>query len=138
MTPALLVTAIVLVMSDDLEVPLVTDGVVLNEVERAVIRRTNNERKRFGLRPLRVSGWLMKSSRRHCAWMTNSRRLQHTTSGVAENIAMGQRTSSQAVRDWMNSPGHRANMLNGAYTKVGTSAYRTPQGTIYWCLQFTH
>jgi len=137
MTPAFLVAATVLTMSDSLEVPLAPDGVLLNQVERAVVVRTNQQRERYGLRPLKVSAWLQKSARRHCAWMTNSRSLQHTSAGVAENIAMGQINSSHAVRDWMNSPGHRANMLNGSYTKVGAAAYQTPGGTIYWCLQFT-
>lgn len=137
MTPALLVAATVFAMSDRLEVPLVANGVMLNQVERAVIQQTNQQRQQHGLRPLRVNGWLMKSARRHCAWMTNARRLQHTTAAVGENIAMGQRTSRQAVRDWMHSPGHRANMLNGSYTKAGATAYHTPEGTIYWCLQFS-
>jgi uncharacterized protein YkwD len=66
--------------------------------------------------------------------MTRNRRLEHTTRGVAENIAMGQSSSSEAVSDWMRSPGHRANIL-GPYHRVGAAAYHTPDGTTYWCLQ---
>jgi uncharacterized protein YkwD len=55
---------------------------------------------------------------------------------VAENIAMGQRSSTEAVQSWMSSPGHRANILDASYTRIGVSAYRTPDGTIFWCQQF--
>lgn len=37
----------------------------------------------------------------------------------AENIAFGQRTAEQVVASWLDSPGHRANMLNPVYTSVG-------------------
>jgi len=39
--------------------------------------------------------------------------------GVAENIAMGYSTAAQVMEGWMNSPGHRANILNGGYTHIG-------------------
>ncbi len=37
---------------------------------------------------------------------------------------------------WMNSSGHRANILNPRNRRIGIAAYRTPGGTIYWCQQF--
>ena len=70
--------------------------------------------------------------------MATRQSLQHTTAAVAENIAMGQPNSDQAVRDWMNSPGHRANILNGSYTRIGVAAYVSPSGAIYWCQQFLY
>ncbi len=93
-------------------------------------------RRRHGLRPLRLDAGLLKSARRHTSWMTRRRSLQHTTAPVAENIAMGQSTAPQVLQDWMSSPGHRANILNASYTKIGVSAYRTKSGTVYWCQQF--
>ena len=39
--------------------------------------------------------------------------------GVAENIAMGQNSAQEVMNAWMNSPGHRANILNGGYTHIG-------------------
>jgi uncharacterized protein YkwD len=109
---------------------------VMHPIEAKIIQRTNAERARYGLRPLRVDPWLVKSARRHATWMTNSHSLTHTTQQVGENIAMGQQSSAEAVRDWMNSPGHRANILNGGYTRIGAAAYMAPDGTIYWCQQF--
>ena len=104
-------------------------------VETKVIEKTNAERVRRGLRPLIMDRALVRSARRHTAWMTNRRTFQHS-SGVAENIAMGQRTSDQVILSWMNSSGHRANMLNTGYTKIGVAAYHAPDGTTYWCQQF--
>ncbi len=79
---------------------------------------------------------LMRSARRHCAWMTNSRSMVHTSDAVAENIAMSQRSSEEVVNTWMNSSGHRANILNPGNTRIGVAAYTTPEGTIFWCQQF--
>ena len=79
---------------------------------------------------------LMATARQHCTWMTTYRQLVHTNIGVAENIAMGQPNSQEVVRCWMNSSGHRANILNGGHRRIGVAALRTPEGTIYWCQQF--
>ena len=68
--------------------------------------------------------------------MTNSRSMVHTNKPVGENIAMGQRSSAEVINSWMNSSGHRANILNPGYTRIGVAAYTTPEGTIYWCQQF--
>jgi uncharacterized protein YkwD len=108
----------------------------LHPVEAQVVARTNAERRRHGLAPLRVDGRLMRSARRHTAWMTRTRSLTHTTAPVAENIAMGQSSSSEAVRSWMSSSGHRANILNASYRRIGVAAYRTPEGRVFWCQQF--
>jgi len=105
-------------------------------IERNIIALTNAERKKRGLPELSVDHKLMKSARRHCAWMTRTKNLVHTKAQVAENIAMGQQDSREAVQDWMTSRGHRANILNRRYKKIGAAAYRTPQGRIFWCQQF--
>jgi uncharacterized protein YkwD len=114
------------------------DELQLIAIEQEIIDNTNRERQRYGLAPLTADAGLVRSARRHAAWMTNNRTLRHTSAPVAENIAMGQRDSYEAVRDWMSSPGHRANILNGRYRRMGAAAYRTPDGTIYWCQQFLY
>jgi uncharacterized protein YkwD len=105
-------------------------------LETAVIERTNQERVRRGLRPLALDFGLLASARKHTAWMTRRRSLQHTNQPVAENIAMGQNSSDEVVRDWMSSPGHRANILNASYSRIGVAAYTSTGGTVYWCQQF--
>jgi uncharacterized protein YkwD len=108
----------------------------LFEHESRVLEKTNAERARHGLRPLELDKHLLDSARGHAAWMTRTQNLQHTGQPVGENIAMGQSSSTEVVRDWMNSPGHRANILNPGYTRIGVAAYTTPNGTTYWCQQF--
>jgi len=108
----------------------------MHAVEEQVVARTNAERRRHGLPALRVDTRLMRSARRHTAWMTRSRSLTHTSAAVAENIAMGQSTSSEALSSWMSSSGHRANILNASYRRIGVAAYSTPEGRTFWCQQF--
>ena len=43
--------------------------------------------------------------------------ISYRTAG--ENIAMGQRTPEEVVNAWMNSEGHRANILNASFTQIG-------------------
>jgi uncharacterized protein YkwD len=108
----------------------------LHPIEARVIERTNSHRAHHGLPPLSVDPILVRSARRHAAWMTNSRSMTHTSQAVGENIAMGQHSSGEVLTAWMNSSGHRANILNPGYTRIGVAAYTTPEGTIYWCQQF--
>ncbi|MHC4398884.1 MAG: CAP domain-containing protein [Planctomycetota bacterium] len=112
------------------------DDVELIAIERNIITFTNAERTRRGLHELEVNTDLVNSARKHCSWMTRNRTLRHAPQTVAENIAVGQKDSKSVVRTWMNSSGHRANILNRSYRKIGAAAYRTPSGRIYWCQQF--
>jgi uncharacterized protein YkwD len=107
----------------------------LHPIEARIIERTNSERARHGLPMLAVDVRLVSSARRHTQWMTNARSMTHS-SGVAENIAMGQSNSQEVLNAWMNSSGHRANILGRGYSCIGVAAYQTPEGTIYWCQQF--
>lgn len=108
----------------------------LHAIENRILEETNRARRRHGLRPLRLDFGLLRSARRHASWMTRNHSLQHTSAPVAENIAMGQSTAPEVLNDWMNSPGHRANILNASYTRIGVSAYRSRGGTVFWCQQF--
>ena len=104
-------------------------------VEAEIVMQTNAQRARYGLPPLQVDMSLMGSARRHAGWMSSRQSMQHS-SGVAENIAMGQRSTNAVMTSWMNSSGHRANILNPSYGRIGVAASRTASGTIYWCQQF--
>ena len=110
--------------------------VELRPVEENIVKHTNSARAKFGLASLEIDHDLMQSARQHAKWMARSQSLTHTSRPVAENIAMGQPDSQNVVRCWMNSPGHRANILNGGHRRIGVAAYCTPAGTIYWCQQF--
>ncbi|MHB8129461.1 MAG: CAP domain-containing protein [Mobilitalea sp.] len=56
---------------------------------------------------------------------------------AGENIAYGQKTPQDVVTGWMNSPGHRANILNSSFGKIGIGVYQT-NGVIYWTQLFTN
>ena len=108
----------------------------LHPVEEQILQATNAERARYGLPGLAMKPWLMESARRHAAWMTNFRSMVHSNQGVAENIAMGQPDAASVLATWMNSSGHRANILNPGHRRIGVAAYQTPEGAIFWCQQF--
>lgn len=55
---------------------------------------------------------------------------------AGENIAYGQRSPQEVVDGWMNSPGHRANILNASFHKIGIGVHQQG-GTIYWSQLFT-
>ncbi len=105
-------------------------------VEKAILDGTNAQRARYGLPPLALDPGLERTARAHAAWMTNSHNLQHSSYGVAENIAWGQQTADEAMTSWMNSSGHRANILNGSYRRIGVAAYTARDGSCFWCQQF--
>ena len=111
-------------------------AVDLHPVESQILEQTNAERGRFGLHPLALDASLLQGARNHASWMASNGSLQHSRQNVAENIAMGQSSAVEALRDWMNSPGHRANILNRGYSRVGIAAYTGSDGRIYWCQQF--
>ena len=108
----------------------------LHAVEQLLIEETNARRAQYGLPQLELDEQLMRSARQHGQWMASNRSLQHTRMPVAENIAYGQRSAAEALRSWMNSSGHRANILARGHRRLGVAAYTASNGGIYWCQQF--
>ena len=111
------------------------EGIALSATESAVIAQTNAARARSGLPPLVADSNLMNGARNHARWMAHNRNMSHG-SGVTENIAMGQASASDATASWMQSSGHRANMLGSGHTRIGVAMARSANGTAYWCQQF--
>lgn len=58
--------------------------------------------------------------------------------GSGENIAWGQKTPEQVMQGWMNSAGHRANILNSKYTSIGVGYHQNAAGVNYWSQLFTY
>ncbi len=104
--------------------------------ENEVIRLVNEIRAENGLKPLSANWELSRVARFKSQDMADNRYFSHTspTYGspfqmirafglsfrtAGENIAYGQRTPQTVVNAWMNSSGHRANILNATYTKIG-------------------
>ena len=57
-------------------------------------------------------------------------------SSAGENIAKGQTSSSSVMKAWMNSSGHRANILSSSYKSVGVGCAADSSGTLYWVQVF--
>lgn len=58
--------------------------------------------------------------------------------GAGENIAYGQSSPREVMRGWMDSSGHRANILNPQFTSIGVGVYESASGTLYWTQMFTY
>ena len=101
-----------------------------SSVESQMLMQVNQERARHGLRPLAMSASLSQGSNSQSSAMANRRKMYHSGQPVAENVAAGQSSVPEVVRSWMNSPGHRANILNPNATQFGGSGINS-----YWTMQ---
>lgn len=125
----------------------------LSAYEQKVIELVNVERIKAGLNPLQADAKLSKVARLKSEDMRNNNYFSHTSPtygspfemmkqfGISyrtagENIAAGQKTPEQVVRAWMNSSGHRANILNKNYTQIGVGVANGGQYGIYWTQMF--
>ncbi|WP_066944130.1 CAP domain-containing protein [Streptomyces lushanensis] len=131
--------------------PFTPDGLIRTAAE--VVALTNAERTAAGLRPLADDPRLASAAQAYSADMAARAFYSHTSPeglapwdraaaagathrGIGENIACGQRDPREVVRGWMNSPGHRANILKPDFTHLGTGfAGGGPAGT-YWTQLF--
>ena len=104
--------------------------------EQEVIRLVNVLRGQYGLTPLTEHWELSRVARYKSQDMHDEGYFDHTSPiygspftmiknfgisyrSAGENIAMGYSTPQEVVRGWMNSSGHRANILNGGFTRIG-------------------
>lgn len=116
-----------------------------------VVKLVNQERAKAGLSPLSISqpaasAALVRSKEiegafSHTRPNGSSFSTALTEQGVryrsaGENIAWGQRTPEQVMEAWMNSAGHRANILNAKFTSIGVGCYRNASGVYYWTQLF--
>lgn len=122
----------------------------VNAFEQEVVKLTNAERTKAGLSPLQTDDKLMAAAREKSQDMQSNNYFSHTSPtfgspfdrmkalGIAyksagENIAQGQRSPQEVVQAWMDSPGHRANILNGKFTHIGVGYVKSGN---YWTQQF--
>lgn len=133
-----------------LVVPTLND---IKAMENEVIRLVNVERSKKGLQPL-VQNWqLSRVARYKSQDMINKNYFSHTSptygspftmmqnfgvkfSAAGENIAMGQTSASAVMVSWMNSPGHRSNILSPTYNQIGVGLAIDKSGKKYWTQQF--
>jgi len=100
--------------------------------EYRVVDLTNKERTARGLRPLKVVKQLMDDARSWSQTQAQSRRMYHSRMGYGENVIYGYKTPEAQMTAWMNSSGHRKNILNPSYTEIGVGVVLnggSPYGT---------
>lgn len=137
--------------------PAPSSGYTLSQFEQRVVDLVNLERQKAGLKPLVADIQLSKGARVKSQDMIDENYFSHTspkygspfdmmkTFGIShgyagENIAAGQTTPEAVVTAWMNSAGHRANILNANYGKIGVGYAYGPNSTYkhYWTQWFTN
>jgi uncharacterized YkwD family protein len=122
----------------------------ISQMAQQVINLTNAERKKAGLPALTADSSLSRVAQAKSNDMEAKHYFSHTSptygspfdmmrdfgvtyKSAGENIAMGQTTAQQVVQAWMNSEGHRKNILSSSYTNIGVGF--TAKGN-YWSQMF--
>jgi uncharacterized YkwD family protein len=125
----------------------------VSNYERQVVELVNIERQKNGLAPLALDSSISNVARIKSKDMSDNNYFAHqsptygsagdmlTQHGIrysawGENIAAGQRTPEEVVSAWMNSPGHRANILASHFTKIGVGYVNN--GRPHWTQMFTN
>lgn len=139
--------------SSDNNQPSVSVSQTVSGKQAQVVNLVNKERESRGLSPLATDIKLQKLAQMKAEDMAKKGYFSHTspTYGSAfdmmaqyglsyrtagENIAKGQKTAESVMNGWMNSQGHRANILSNSYMKVGVGYATDEKGTPYWVQMF--
>ena len=132
-----------------------TATTTLQKYEKRVVELVNIERQKVGHDPLVETPLIDKGATAKATDMKDKRYFGHTsptygspfammkTFGVhyqraGENIASGYKTPETVVKGWMNSPGHRANILSTKYGKIGVGYAAGGKSGAYWVQWFTN
>lgn len=127
-----------------------TDPDALSYAEQ-VVKLVNQERAKAGLALLTLSQPVASAAQVRAKEITQSfshtrpdgrsfstalteQKVSYRSSG--ENIAWGQKTPEQVMQGWMNSEGHRKNIMNAKFTSIGVGYYRNASGVNYWTQLF--
>ena len=133
---------------DRVNIPQINEGVSSYEAE--VIRRVNEIRTQNGLKELQTDWQLSRVARYKSEDMKKNNYFSHTSPtygspfdmmkkfgisyrSAGENIAKGQKTPQAVVNAWMNSAGHRENILKASYTHIGVGYVASGN---YWTQMF--
>ena len=121
--------------------------------QQQVLDLVNAERTKRGISALTLDSNLSSVATKNSQDMVNKNYFDHTSPtygspfdmmkqfGISyrtagENIAKGQKTPQEVVTAWMNSEGHRKNILNPNFTNLGVGIAKDSKGTTYWTQMF--
>ncbi|MEF2096503.1 CAP domain-containing protein [Bacillus sp. CFBP9009] len=122
-------------------------------VEQRVLSLVNEERSKSGLAPLEMDTAVSNVAILKSEDMRDNNYFNHTSPSygspfdmmksfgisyeyAGENIAAGQPSADAVMKSWMNSPGHKANILNKNYTHIGIGHVTGGKYAHYWTQQF--
>ena len=123
-------------------------------VQQQILSLVNIERRKANLQPLTLNNQLGQAAQNHTNDMVSKSYFSHTSpsggtmasrvnatgyrySAIGENIAAGKSTANATMTQWMNSPGHRANILNPKFRELGVGfAPSNDQYRYYWTQVF--
>ncbi|MFN3431454.1 MAG: CAP domain-containing protein [Candidatus Sericytochromatia bacterium] len=134
--------------------PAPTTGTVDPMVQQ-VFTLVNQERAKVGAKPLVLSDAINKCAQFRSQDMATRNYFSHTDpdgnspfywlkqygisyTTAGENIAMGQTSAASVMSGWMNSSGHKANILKTSYGKIGIGVAKNSAGRLYWTQLFTN
>ncbi|HBF7282512.1 TPA: sporulation protein [Clostridioides difficile] len=117
--------------------------------QKEVVDLVNIERAKAGLNPLTLDSSISNVATKKSQDMIDNNYFSHNSPtygspfdmlkkfGISyktagENIAMGQKTPKEVVNAWMNSEGHRKNIMNPNFSKIGVGVAQKSSGSIYW------
>ncbi|MCU5844154.1 CAP domain-containing protein [Clostridioides difficile] len=117
--------------------------------QKEVVDLVNIERAKAGLNPLTLDSSISNVATKKSQDMIDNNYFSHNSPtygspfdmlkkfGISyktagENIAMGQKTPKEVVNAWMNSEGHRKNIMNPNFSKIGVGVAQKSGGSIYW------
>lgn len=123
-----------------------------SEMVMALLNYHNQERAKAGSGPLALNFTLNMAAQAHTEWMADHQNMSHNegltgpghrieamgykASSWGENIAMGYPSPKAVMVGWMNSSGHKANILRAAFTEVGFGIAKDSRGRYYWTSDF--
>ncbi len=133
-----------------INIPSIDD---VKTLEQQVVELVNKQRAAHGLGMVTSNWELCRVARYKSQDMIDKGYFDHTSptygspfrmmesfgikfSAAGENIAYGQKTPQAVMNDWMNSPGHRANILSPSYNQLGVGVAKKANGTYYWTQMF--
>jgi uncharacterized protein YkwD len=130
-----------------------SDAVSTTQLAAQVVTLANAERANAGVAPLAVDSTLTAVAEAYAEAQATQGFTGHTDPAghgvgdrvssagynwiaVGENLAYGPCTAESAIEGWMNSEGHRANILNSLFTETGVGVYRGGVYPTYWVQVF--
>ena len=117
-----------------------------------LLNQVNQERNQAGVKTLRLNSTLSIAAQKHAENMIATETFEHTINGksvgdrateagynwgrIGENIASGQDSVTMVMTTWMNSTGHRKNILKAEFEELGIGYAEDAEGTPYWVQVF--